>query len=81
MIPDPVLTWNGSEIGSDDLPHDSTTWAGLSVGSDAEGRYGFGGDEVWYELGLAAGATYTFTVANHPANTPGTPTSRTPPST
>ena len=57
VISDPVRTWNGSEIGSDDLPDGSTTWADLSVGIGAEGRYGFGGDEDWYELDLTAGTT------------------------
>ena len=61
-----LLTWNGTEIVADDLPHYTSTWAELSVGSDAEGRYGFGGDEDWHELDLTAGTVYTFTVANQP---------------
>ena len=64
---DPLLAWDGSEVGADDLPHDTSTWANLSVGSAAEGRYGFGGDEDWYELDLTAGTEHTFTVANQPS--------------
>ena len=60
FVNDPDMTWNGTEVLSNDLPHDDTTWATVVVddGSHELGVYNYYDDHDWFKAEFEAGVTY-----------------------
>ena len=60
FVNDPDMTWNGTEVLSNDLPHDDTTWATVVVddGSHELGVYNYYDDHDWFKAEFEAEETY-----------------------